>query len=595
MKFLDDIATFMKEAPNFLKVGELFMIAIYIVCVSVLAIVLIFLIANIVSSFSKKRKLATLFNERAKNLIENEMVDDDNVALFNRSISNMPESVKRGWSGFLSCQTEYPSNYITEYDIVNDPTINFKKQEGKSFFHAFGFLVILLGLFLFTVQVKDLFISDISSIARAVITIIGGIFIPILVYVLISSALRKKALKQETKLVISIRNYLDALDNNVLLYREPWDEFSCENIEEVDAQIERILAGKFGDDNFTEMTDTYSITDDRINEFLPKRPAPDDNYIYTDPIDAVLFHDLDSFQTDELDDIQDGQNIVNVTEDIAIDEIVSEAVIEQIVTAPIVDDVIDETAVDEIVANPIVDDVIDEITVDEIVANPVIDETVLIPMPDVVKTSIDEELFDNLIEEEQSLEDTTLYEDSYIAVDDAVDEVYRQDAVDTVENEIIEIDMDTAEDELTIDELIAVTKEPLEETSNIAEPLIENKLLETLETTEQIAIEVLPSEIVETINDSSVEPALEEESVLASITLAEGEEDISSDLFELVQAVDAAVSDPITTVSDLETLTIILDDARNSGFFERKIEQDIFDICFGIVAEIFFDRLEESQ
>ncbi|MFA5449589.1 MAG: hypothetical protein WC292_04035, partial [Clostridia bacterium] len=73
----------------------------------------------------------------------------------------------------------------------------------------------------------------------------------------------------------AFQRFLDALDERVLLYREEEDEFVSENIEEINATIEEILANKLENKEIIEIVTTPKTDEALILEPEPALPEPE--------------------------------------------------------------------------------------------------------------------------------------------------------------------------------------------------------------------------------------------------------------------------------------------------------------------------------
>ncbi|MDR2266199.1 MAG: hypothetical protein LBE09_01255 [Christensenellaceae bacterium] len=424
------ITAWLKTDIDFLKFGDKYGPATYVGIIGIVAIFVTFLISMSAGKKSRCAKLSSQFRAVTRNIAGGDPVDEDEIVEFNKNFASLPESVKRGWSGFLSIRTKYPSEYILEKDILDDPEQDLNSNKFKTAFYAVSAIVaVLSGLLMFITHRCDLK-SGLSGLLFGILAIAVAVIPSVLLFVFLKKPLENKIDNQKNILCAEIGSFLLALDNRIILYRPERDEFSWENIEEIDAAIERILGGKLG---YYEIDDSLAAESDELDsklEFVPTKPVKDDEIV--EPVDAVLVYE------------------------------------ESIVRVPESEEVLAEVEIEDVEEEPEVEDVLEEI---------------------------------NFTEVEE------------------------------------------------------------------------------------------PVEVIEEVEDIK-EPEPEEVSVIEQIKLEEGEEDISTDLVELVQAVDAAVQDPITTVWDLEELTFILYEAQQSGIFERKVEKLIFDTCFEIVAEIYFKAIE---
>ncbi|MDR0751942.1 MAG: hypothetical protein LBF12_05095 [Christensenellaceae bacterium] len=503
MEFLKNLTKLLKTDLDFLTLGQTFGPAIYLCLAGIVAILIAYVISVFVSKGSNVAKLTKRISKVTNNIRGVDPIDENNINEFNKNFITLPESIKRGWSGFLSIQTKYPSDYILEKDIIEDPKENLTTSGFRSFFlGASLFIAILLGIVSLGVQIESyewkFSLTNILFIVLQTLLVV----VPLLFLTgLFSSSAGRIDNKQRKNLSDTIKSFLLALDNCLILFREERDEFSSENIEEIDAAIEKILAGRV-DVGSEVLADKLDETPSSVLEFVPVKPENDNEIV--EPVDAILLYDENALTSKVLD-----------------------------LTAT--DDEIDDTLVDEEL-NDYVEELIHDDEVDlESITDETTDEDSILEEPPVVEDEVSESVTQEITEETVSE-----VEEAEVVQDEVEDEpVYEEAAVEIVDEQ----------------------PEPVPEV--VEEPQ---------------AAQIVEEELVEPV----------EESVLDAIKLEDGEEDISSDLVVLVEAVDAAVSDPITTKGDLEELTLILDDARRSGIFERKVEQLIFDTCFEIVAEIYF-------
>jgi hypothetical protein len=110
-----------------------------------------------------------------------------------------------------------------------------------------------------------------EKITLIVLAVAGAICGPLLIYVIFLAVLNGAYTSQFKKMTASFRAFQDALDNSVMLFREEQDEFVSENIEEINATIEEILANKLDNKELIEIVTTPKI--DESFE-IPKVEAP---------------------------------------------------------------------------------------------------------------------------------------------------------------------------------------------------------------------------------------------------------------------------------------------------------------------------------
>ena len=205
----------------------------------------------------------------------NGTVDAENVDGLNARIQakQMPLSVKRGWGVFLEQQTGYPSDYITENDCLGARKGNPNYKTGKGFYKVVGSIVILACILLSAISCYDVVkgidvasVEGIKGIVLLVLPVLGTLVVPWIVYVIFGAFLNLAGKNEYKKVQQSFRKFQDALDTNVIIFRETQDEFISENIEEINAAIEDILASKLGDSEILEIVTTPKVDESLVIE-----------------------------------------------------------------------------------------------------------------------------------------------------------------------------------------------------------------------------------------------------------------------------------------------------------------------------------------
>ena len=107
-----------------------------------------------------------------------------------------------------------------------------------------------------------------------VLPVLGTLVVPWIVYVIFGAFLNLASKNEYKKVQQSFRKFQDALDTNVIIFRETQDEFISENIEEINAAIEDILASKLGDSEILEIVTTPKVDESLIVEEVPAVIAP---------------------------------------------------------------------------------------------------------------------------------------------------------------------------------------------------------------------------------------------------------------------------------------------------------------------------------
>ena len=278
-KIIEMVQSFMGKV-DFLELGSTLSPAVYILAAGAILIIVGFFISLGVKSGSKANKFRKHLDDTVAFVNANGTIDAENVDQLNARIqdSRMPLSVAKGWGAFLEQQTGYPSDYITESEALGARKGNCKYKAGKGFFKVWSSIVILLCIAVSAICCYDVVagidvasVKGIQAIVLLVLPVLGTLVVPWLVYVIFGAFLACAGKKQYKKVQQSFRKFQDALDTNVIIFRETQDEFISENIEEINAAIEDILASKLGDSEILEIVTTPKIDESLIVE---EAPAP---------------------------------------------------------------------------------------------------------------------------------------------------------------------------------------------------------------------------------------------------------------------------------------------------------------------------------
>lgn len=262
---IEKAADFLRVKLDFLAAGPAYSPAIYIAIFGIAAVLIAFFIALIAKNVSKTNKFRKNLEDAAAYINALGTVDEENVELLNTRLQSMPYSVTKGWGNFLDRQTGYPSDYITEKDVVGDRKANPRGKGGKTFFNLVSAIVIVLGAAAAAVGCREAFVNIAAEkVTLAVLSIAGAVAGPLLVYIILSAILAAGYGKQFKKMTAAFRTFQDALDNTVTIYREEQDEFVSENIEEINATIEEILANKLDDKEIIEIVTTPKVAEEAV-------------------------------------------------------------------------------------------------------------------------------------------------------------------------------------------------------------------------------------------------------------------------------------------------------------------------------------------
>lgn len=280
MEFIDSIKSFLTNDLNFLNLSGALNPAVYILLFGSIVLLVLFFIALGIRSASKGNKFRKHLEDSAAFVNAGDTIDENNVEELNARIQSplMARAVAKGWGAFLDQQTGYPSDYISENEVFGDRKNNPDYKGGKGFFAFVGaVIVVLCALFAAIGCIDTVRGIDVSTGAGAaavmefILPVIGAIAVPLIVYVIllgILGILSNSLLKSTTA---AFRSFQDALDTKVIIFRETQDEFITENIEEINAAIEDIIASKLGDSEILEIVTTPEIDEELA---VPEEPAP---------------------------------------------------------------------------------------------------------------------------------------------------------------------------------------------------------------------------------------------------------------------------------------------------------------------------------
>lgn len=266
------IADFMSTKVDFLKVNN-YSPALYIAAAGVVGVLLVFFIALIAKGNSKSKKYGNLLQDAKAYTNKLQVVDESNVDQLYSKIKVMPRAINTGWAAFISQQTGYPSDYITDKECLDARKNNLSFSTGRGFFVAASVIIFCLSAILSAISCLDIINSGISALPNATllsITILATVAAPIIAFVILLAILNGSYKRSYRKLAAAFIGFQDALDNAVIIFREEQDEFVSENIEEINSVIEEIVANKLNNTEVIEL-----ITTPRLDaEDLPADPAP---------------------------------------------------------------------------------------------------------------------------------------------------------------------------------------------------------------------------------------------------------------------------------------------------------------------------------
>lgn len=274
------IADFMSTKVDFLKVGT-YSPALYIAAAGVVGVLLVFFIALIAKGNSKSKKFGNLLDDTKAYINKLQVVDESNVDQLYTKIKQMPRAINTGWAAFISQQTGYPSDYITDKECLDARKNNLNYNTGRGFFVTLSVIIFGICAVLSAISCLDVFTSGaaLPNATLVSITILATVAAPLIAFVILLAILNGSYKRAYRKLAAAFIGFQDALDNAVVIFREEQDEFVSENIEEINSVIEEIIANKLNNTEIIELITTPKLD----AEDLPAEPAPQEEVVEAAP------------------------------------------------------------------------------------------------------------------------------------------------------------------------------------------------------------------------------------------------------------------------------------------------------------------------
>ena len=114
-----------------------------------------------------------------------------------------------------------------------------------------------------------------ATILKVVLPVLGTLVLPLLIYFVFLAVLNASYQSQYNKLCASFRAFQDAMDEAVIIFREEEDEFVTENIEEINAAIEEILANANRNVELIDIVTTPKIDTEEVAPVTETVPEPE--------------------------------------------------------------------------------------------------------------------------------------------------------------------------------------------------------------------------------------------------------------------------------------------------------------------------------
>lgn len=242
------------------------------VIVAVLVLV-VFLLSLAMSKGSRTKELTKRLKHVTGYLRRTDEISVENAPDLYREIKSLPEEVRNGWGNFMESEAGYPSEYISEPEVLKERSYQTKARAGRVFYHLFAWIVVLLGVGIAAVTAKygmipaDAAFTKAETVTDVLIYVLSAIYIPLIVYAVFSVVLESVYKKQSKEAMRSFRTFKDALDEKVSIFREEpeeTNEFYKENEEEINNAIEEIVANKIGQTEIMEIVTVPRVSDESI-------------------------------------------------------------------------------------------------------------------------------------------------------------------------------------------------------------------------------------------------------------------------------------------------------------------------------------------
>ena len=277
--FLDSIAQFLNTKIDFLHLDDLSP-ALYLLVAGAVLVLIAFFIALIAYAAGKTVKFRKKLDKTTAYVEQEGIIDEANVEALNEQIQTLPTAIGRGWGNFLEQQTGYPSDYITEKEALYSKKSHAKKAGGRVWFDLASAIIILVIAALSCIACLEI-VSDpaldaktLSAALRVILPVVGTLVCPLIVYVILRAILCGVYHGGYRKTKKSFVKFQEALDNYVAIFREEEDQFVAENIEEINAAIEEILANKLENREIIEIVTTPQVVAEEPVTVVEETPPP---------------------------------------------------------------------------------------------------------------------------------------------------------------------------------------------------------------------------------------------------------------------------------------------------------------------------------
>ena len=251
-----------------------------------IVILVLFFIALAISAGCKITRYRKQLISSTKFLNDQEPVDENNVDKIYAEIAKHPERVQKGWQCFMDQRIGYPSDYITEKEVLSA-----REFSGKGAF-AKVFLVLLGAVVWALVAVAGFMSVTVSSdnIMSAIVSL-EFVIIPIAVYIISILLLDIAFNRKIRRLQMGFMSFCEMLDSKVIVSDKDEREFVSDNLEEINKRVEELIASRIDNEEVIEVITAPKVEEieesDEIEEEIASVQEPEEPYVEEEPYEEV--------------------------------------------------------------------------------------------------------------------------------------------------------------------------------------------------------------------------------------------------------------------------------------------------------------------
>ena len=269
-QFLDSIGsifdkiTFLPSMDVKLAIaGAIFVIVFFLIS-------LIFVACGKISSLKKKLIDVT----EALGVVNK--IDENNVEIVYAELQKLPQPVAKGWGMFLEQRDDYPSTYIQARDVINDREHAGRNAGGKVFLAVCSALVWAFTAFLAAMlcttggfKLDALFKDSLMG------SILFAVLVPVAVFVIFWFVLGYLYSKERKKLDATFQQFLDTLDEKVVIAPKEEEPFEEGSLEDVAKKVEDLTDGRMEDEEKDVITVPEPVEEEYVEEEVPAAEEPE--------------------------------------------------------------------------------------------------------------------------------------------------------------------------------------------------------------------------------------------------------------------------------------------------------------------------------